>query len=103
MKRSTKTTDPRTTEKLAAEYERAATSRRTAAQARRVISDLHRDLTGEEMPTATVRAFAEKWLARKKPEVTDSTFRYYDGQTRRFLEWLGPRADEDMAAISRGL
>ncbi|MFN0128008.1 MAG: tyrosine-type recombinase/integrase [Verrucomicrobiales bacterium] len=101
LKRSTGTTERRRAEKLAEQYERAARVKRTATQMRRVITDLHREITGEDAPTSTVEAFVKGWLERKKPEVGDSTYRYYEGQAKRFLEWLGDRATADLAEITR--
>ena len=55
MKRSTKTTDKKVAQKLADRFEEESRGKRTATQARRILSDIYRSLSGEELPTMTVR------------------------------------------------
>jgi hypothetical protein len=57
MKRSTKTTDKKLAEKLARQFEEESRAKRTAKQARRVLADIYRDLSGEELPAVTVREY----------------------------------------------
>lgn len=87
-------------QKLADSYEEAATKRRTARQAREVIATLHAELTGEEMPTLTMKKHVEGWIARKEPETAPATMSLYRGATTLFLDFLGPRAELDVAAIT---
>lgn len=47
--RSTKVTNRKEAEKIAAKYEEAAQKRRTFAQVKQVISDLHEEITGETL------------------------------------------------------
>ena len=101
LKRSTKTTDRRKAMKLAEQFEQEANAKRTAIQARRVISSLYKDLSGEELASQTLREFVTSFLSRKKPEVTQSTYAYYNGNLTRFLTSLGDRADKDIAEITR--
>ncbi len=55
MKRSTKTTDQKVAQKLADRFEEESRGKRTATQARRILSNIYRSLSGEELPTMTVR------------------------------------------------
>jgi integrase len=87
-------------QKLADSFEEAATKRRTARQAREVIATLHAELTGEEMPTLSMKKHVEGWIARKEPETSPATMSLYRGATTLFLEFLGKRADLDVAAIT---
>ena len=73
-KRSTSTTDRKAALKLANEYEDAARKRRTSRQARGVISDLHREITGEDLPSVTASSFFGGWLERKKAATSQATF-----------------------------
>ena len=100
-KRSTGTTDRKQALKLANEYEDAARRRRTARQAREVISDLHRELTGEDLPTVTTRAFLEGWLERKKVETSPATFAFYSKTVAKFIAFLGDAANENLAEVTR--
>ena len=101
LKRSTKTTDRRLALKLAGQFEEAACKRRTARQAREVISDLHRELTDEELPMATVRGFIEGWFERKRHETSPATMAFYRGTAGKFLAYLGDDAGMDIAAVTR--
>ena len=84
-KRSTRTTDRKAALKLAEVYEDAARRRRTAKQAREVLASLHRELTNEELPAVTTRAFFQSWLDRKKPETSPATLAFYSNAVSKFL------------------
>lgn len=101
-KRSTETTSRRKALRMAEVFEQAARTKRTAAQARRVLADLHRELTGgEALEGAKVKEYVETWLKRKKPEVAASTHEFYSQQLGRFVEWLGPKATGDLNAVTK--
>ncbi len=100
LKRSTKTTDKKLAQKLADRFEEESRGKRTATQARRVLSDIYRSLSGEELPTVTVREYLAAFVNRKRPEVAPATLAYYEGHARRFLEWLGTKADVDISEIT---
>jgi integrase len=101
LKRSTKTTERKLAEKLARQFEAESRSRRTATQARRILSDIYKELAGEELPTVTTRAYFDGFVARKAPEVSRGTLDYYTGHSRRFLEWIGAKADRDIAEVTK--
>ncbi|MEQ1858476.1 MAG: site-specific integrase [Chthoniobacteraceae bacterium] len=101
LKRSTATANRKDAQKIADGYEDAARRKRTALQARRVISELHRAITGDALVQTTVRAFVTDWLERKRPETALSTQSFYAGAASKFLEFLGPLADRDLAEIGR--
>ena len=100
LKRSTKTTES----KLAASW--PASSRKRAARSERrsrpgkILADIYKDISGEELPTVTVRDFFDGFVDRKRPEIGRATLDYYAGHARRFLDWLGEKADRDIAAIT---
>src|SRR4030095_2269351 len=48
-----------------------------------------------------VREYFDSWVARKKPETAPSTYRFYDDKAQRFVNWLGNRADQQIALITR--
>ena len=98
--RSTRTTDRKTAQRLADEFEAAARRRSTARQAQRVIADIFRRETGSALPTETTRKYFASWLTRKKPETAASTYIFYAGKAKRFLEWLGDTADAEVSRIS---
>ena len=76
--RSTGTQDRKEARKIADTFESAAKKRKTARQVQRVIADLYTELTGDGLPSSTVRAFIEVWLDRKDPELSAATRRQTD-------------------------
>ncbi len=103
LKRSTKTDDRRCAEKIAAEYEAAARRKRTALQVRRVITQLHREITGDELSQTSLRTFVDDWLEQKAPEIAPSTLSFYRNAADKFLTFLGDAADDDLTEITRDL
>lgn len=101
LKKSTKETDRRKAQKIADEYEKAARARRTARQVRKVIAELHKDITNEELPTLSVRDFVARWVGRKESTVAESTIKFYKSATNRFLTFLGEKAGRDIGEIAR--
>ncbi len=94
-----KAANKRAAQKVADEFENASRKRRSARQAREVIASLHRDLTGEELPTKTVKEYSEMFLARKEGESGKATIARYRTDIRDFLAWLGERENEDVNSI----
>ncbi len=86
--------------KIADEFESAARAKRTATQARRVISRLHAEITGEALPSSSIRGFVANWLNEKK-STAQSTQVFYKGSTKKFLLFLGPAADDEVSSISK--
>jgi integrase len=99
-KRSTKATDRKTAAKIAAQYEEVARRKRTARHTRKVIASLHHELTSEGLVKSTVRQFTTSWIDQKRAETAPSTLSFYDKTCRKFLEFLGSRADEDIAEVT---
>ena len=63
--------------------------------------DLYREFYGQSMPTTTLEAYARAWLAQKKPEAADSTHRAYEHVISPLIDFLGDRAREDLADITK--
>ena len=102
--RPTKTTDRKLAQKLADEWERAARptqGERTADRMRRVMSEMHRELVGTELQRMTPALFAERWLATRKNEVADATYKIYKHVLDGFVDSLGDRAKMDMYVLCR--
>jgi hypothetical protein len=89
LKRSTATVDRKRAQKIADEYEAAARRKRTALQVRRVITQLHHEITGEEVSETSLRNFFDAWLERKAPEVAPSTEAFYRNAASKFLKFMG--------------
>jgi integrase len=101
VQRSTKETNRKKAQQIADKWEAATRARVTARQTQKVIAELYRDITGQHLVFPTVREYFESWVARKKPEIVPSSYRLYHDKARRFVNWLGPRADQQIALINR--
>jgi integrase len=100
-RRSTKETDRKKAAKVAEVFEKMAAgkSKRHALQAS--IDQLYRDLYDESLPHATVREYADAWLAVKQPEVSVNTQEIYRNCVKKLFTFLGPDADRDISEIDR--
>jgi integrase len=87
-------------QKIAEAYEEAANKRRTSRQVRQVIADLHKEITGDDLPTHSLREFSASWLERKAPEVAPGTLAFYRGAITKFTAFLGTKADAELAEIT---
>ena len=101
VQRSTKETNRKKAQQIADKWEAATRGRVTARQTQKVIAELYRNITGQHLVFPTVREYFDSWVARKKPETAASSYRLYHDKARRFVNWLGPRADQQIALISR--
>src|SRR6516225_3232954 len=81
--------------------EETAQKKKSAQALRKAFGDLYREFYGESMPTTTLEAYARDWLAQKKPETADSTYRAYEQVILLFIGFLGERANQDLADINK--
>jgi integrase len=100
LKRSTATANRKQAQMIADEFEEAARKRRTALQARRVLTQLHREITGDEVSHTSVRAFVDSWIEGKKPEIAPTTLSFYRNVADKFLAFLGEAANRDLTEIA---
>ncbi len=101
LKRSTKTTDRKLANRMAQEWEDAACKRMTEGQARRVVNDIFELINGERLASATLAAFVNRWLERKRVESKPRTFEKYAIVARKFVAFLASRAGADIASITQ--
>ena len=73
----------------------------TESQTRRVISDLYAMVVGSNLPSSSVRKFLQNWLQRKRVEVEPVTFDRYENIVTQFEEFLGDRAEIDLAHLTK--
>ena len=104
VKRSTKHRQQAKAMKTAIEWERLAKAGREGrlaeAQARRVVSDLVEQATGEALHFHSCRVWLNEWLAGKRGTTAEATLTKYEQTVRDFLAHLGARADLPLASIS---
>jgi integrase len=98
---STGTPDRKTAQRIANEAEEATRKMRTARQFHRILSGIYAHVTGDALPTSTVRDYIAAWLKRKEPELSKSTNTFYRIKAKDFLEFLGARADLEMSRITQ--
>ena len=98
LKRSTKETNRAKAQKIADGYEQAARQKQTVRQVRNVIAELHKTITGQDVAVLTMREHSENWLAEKKG-TAPATLVFYRGSVKKFLTFLGERADADISEI----
>ena len=105
LKRSTKVIATEKTRKQAMEiaegFEAVSCKKRTALYVRRVISDLHEKITGEALADQSLRDYVASWIAVKSHEVAASTLMTYKTDTKKLVDFMGDRADQDISEVSR--
>jgi integrase len=100
-RKSTFTANRKEAMKVAEQYEAVAQRKLPARTVRETIAELYRQHYNEELPTASVRTFISDWLKNKEPEVAPASLAFYRKSTNKFLEYLGPAADLDLASVTR--
>jgi integrase len=99
--RSTQATDRTTAQGMAQKYEAAYAMKLTEAQARKVVSDIYEGLHGEKLYHATTRKFLTDWLDTKKVEMSNGSYKRYKNAVDKLLEFLGERAERDIAYVHK--
>ena len=104
LQRSTKQADRRKAQKVADAYEAAAREARSGAlterQARKVIGEIYSLATKQSLPGNSISEFFTQWLERIRIESGHKTRVRYEGVARRFVAFLGSRADLSIAHLT---
>jgi integrase len=87
-------------QKYADTLESAYRQRRAENQFRRFMNQAWTEISGRPLPSSSVQTFMENWLERRKHEVSPSSLLRYSTVVRNFLEFLGPRAGEEVSVIA---
>ena len=87
-------------EKYADALESAYRQRRAEHQFRRFMNDAWTQISGKPLPFSSAQSFLDSWLERRKHEVSHSSLARYSSVVRDFLEFLGPKAGEDLSLLS---
>ena len=99
LKKSTGLKDRRQALKIAEELEDAYRGKRAGKQLRKVFSEAHKDVTGKELPSTSLKDYTKTWISRKKGEIAESTLGAYKRSIASFLEWLGDRANDEIEDV----
>jgi integrase len=87
-------------QKYADTLESAYRMRRAESRFRRLMNEAWTEISGAPLPFSSVQSFLEAWLERRKHEVSASSLLRYSSVMRDLLEFLGPRAAEDLSTLS---
>lgn len=87
--------------RIADDLEAAHRRRYTTTQILRMCTALVKDITGQDLPAATIRGFLDGYLERRKDEVKPATLLAYKGTVKSFLEWLDESADMELIRLER--
>lgn len=102
--RSTKTTDKRQARQVCETWAKASmlAGKLTPDKARQVIAQGVADIlmaSGQTLPSAKICDWCKRWLETKALEAEPRTHERYESSIRRFLEYLGVKANEDLDAL----
>jgi integrase len=102
--RSTKTGDKKSAQQVCNTWAKAAMlgARLTPEKARDVIAAGVADImlaSGQELPTASIEEWIDQWLNAKELEAEASTHSRYSGILKRFVKFVGKKAQNDLATL----
>ncbi len=102
--RSTKTADKRQARQVCDTWAKASAlgAKLSPDKARQVIAQGVADIlmaSGQTLPSATIRDWCKRWLETMTLEAEPRTHERYETSLRRFLEFLGSKAGEDLDAL----
>lgn len=100
-RKSTGTTDKKRAQRIAEQYETTAKRKGDPRKVREAFASLYKEFYGEDLPSTTVREFANRWLKDRARETSLSTITIYERTLSRLLDFLGPDADRDIASVSQ--
>lgn len=104
LKKSTKQKNRSAAMSICVQWEQAAkqalSSTLTAAQARKVVAEMVRHSTGEELTHFTVNSWLKQWLQAKRGEgIKPSTLTRYTQVVEDFLKHLGGKAHSPLSSV----
>jgi integrase len=103
-KRSTKLTSKSKALEMAHGLQRAARGARqgalTEARTRDLLSEILQSVNGEGLRAFTVAQWLNLFVTQKQKSKADKTAKRHEQMTREFIEFLGPRANLNIAAIT---
>ena len=98
-RKSTKTADRKKALKIAEQFEQVGQRKLPSRTIRETLAELYREIYGEAVPIATIRQYIDGWIKTKKPEVSAATLAFYQKSTTKFLEFLGPSAEDRKSVV----
>lgn len=86
---------------LAEAADAAAKGELSEARARNLIAKLTEISTGEAIRFFTVAEWRDEWIAMKSATSKPATLARYKAHVDAFIEWIGPKADSKLEAITK--
>jgi integrase len=86
--------------KLTEAGELAMKGRLNPANAREILADIVKAGGAGDFKSYTLREWVNEWLAAKKTSVSKATLSFYRTVTKKFIAFLGPRADAPLESIT---
>ena len=99
-RRTTREVDKKRAQAVAEQFERVAKRKGNPQRVRRILSEFYREHYEQDLPFATVRAYAANWLAARKVETAPATHRRYGDTISKFLDFLGASTDRALEEIT---
>lgn len=100
-RQSTREVDKRRAQAVADQYERIAKRKGNPQHVREVFSRFYREHYNQELPNASVRIYAKRWLDAHERELGGATYQHYKRTFEKFLEFLGSDAERDLAEVTK--
>jgi integrase len=102
-RRSTKSSDRPTANRMALEWERieheAKSGQVTVATFQKVVAEVSERVIGESLPSQTVRQYLEEWLTSNVRKNSAATLERYRNTVKLFLVAIGPAADQPLRLL----
>jgi integrase len=98
---STKSTDRKTAQRVADEFEKAVLKKRTLRQVHKVLDRLHEEISGEPVVRISLQSAVDRWLKTKEPETAPATMAFYRKSLGKFVAFLGDRVADPIGDITR--
>jgi integrase len=100
-RKTTREIDKKRAQTVADQLERVAQRKGNPQKVRETFANLYKEFYGEDLPSATVRKFVDRWLKERKREISDATYAIYEKTAERFLTFLGGDADRELGSVTK--
>lgn len=105
--KSTGTPDKKLANQIMLQFEEAEKQGRqerlTMKRVRDTLSQIYASLHNEELPADETGPFLLQWLERKESELAESSLPEYRQTVNQFLEFIGPKKDKPLDAITKAI
>ncbi len=105
--KSTGTPDKKLANQIMLQFEEAEkqgrAQRLTMKRVRDTLSQIYQSVHNEELPADETEPFLLQWLERKETELAESSLQEYKQTITAFLEFIGPRKDKPLDAITKAI